>query len=67
MVNLRKTNYVGSQPVASKLLFASAPQGSAEYVGEEVVDLSVMTGPSEFHRLPDVDEVSETRSEDQIA
>lgn len=35
MINLRKTDYMGSQPVASKLLFAPPPLGSEDDLEDE--------------------------------
>ena len=61
MINMRKVDYMGSRPFASKLLFAPPTRGSHDSFDEEDVDLhdpmSISTQPSE-------DRLSEKRPQD---
>jgi hypothetical protein len=60
LINMRKVDYMGSQPVASKLLFAPPPPGSDDDLEDDPGFFEMAPGPSGAHHRGAVGKTSST-------
>ncbi|TEB21510.1 hypothetical protein FA13DRAFT_98796 [Coprinellus micaceus] len=60
LINMRKVDYIGSQPVASKLLFAPPPPGSDDDLEDDPGFFEMAPGPSGAHHQGAVGKTSST-------
>ena len=59
LINMRKVDYMGSEPVASNLLFAPPPPGSEDGTEEEFDAVEMRQNPYVLRRRGSVSKASE--------